>query len=155
MASGGAETNVPGDMATEPAPAIAPQEPPGASWPQGRDKPKGKIDTGPSPPGAPIIDPDPEDPGAAHTLCVQIKAADFHNKAVSKMLRDLTALHIVNLTGKLDWMEDAEKGVGTITSVNGEVFVDTIIVQFFIAEYHTKLVRADKAPLQEDDESPL
>jgi len=85
---------------------------------------------------------------------VQINAADFHNKHVGKMLRDVAAQHITNWTGKIDWTEGAEKGVGTIKSVNGKVFVDTIIVWFFVPEYHTTLVRADKAPIQDGDAQP-
>jgi hypothetical protein len=105
----------------------------------------------------PIIDPDPDNPeeAAAHTLCVQISKADFDNKSVGKMLRCLAVHHITNRTGKLDWVLGADSGVGTIASVNGQVFVDTIICQFFVAEYHTKLVRRDQAPIEDDDDPPL
>ena len=69
---------------------MAAQEPPGTHWPEGQSKPKAKIESGHSPPGVPVLEAIAGETGeAGHTLVVQINAADFHNKHVGKMLRDV------------------------------------------------------------------
>ena len=80
-----------------------------------------------------------------HVDFLEVTGAEFDNKDVKNILKDLAKDHLVNHTGLIDWCKDAPLSVAppTPAAQTPLVFVDTIVAAVLVPQYYTEPVSVD------------